>query len=164
MNTLKTYYQSNLIIVRDSVKDDCFQVAKYMRKQDADEAWSANHFSPIETALGCFHLSSMSYTIDRNGFAVGMFGIIPRNMVGDSAMIWMLCTEGISGIEKTVVRNSRKFVDYMLNYYPSLFSYVSVENHVSFKWLRFMGAKFGQLEPYGIEKKQCQLIYFTKGK
>lgn len=163
MKTLTTYYQSKLVTVRNSIKEDCFYVAKHMRKQDAQEAWIANHMSPIETTLGCFQLSSLCFTIDRNGFAVAMFGVIPKNLVGEHAMIWMLCTDGVIGIEKTFVRNGRKLIDIMLSYYPFLYSHVSVENDVSFKWLKFIGAKICQTVPYGIEHKLFRYLYFTKG-
>lgn len=149
--------------VRDTVKDDCFEIGQRMRKQDVQEAWDANHFSPVETALGCFQLSSFSFTIERNGFAVAMFGLIPKNLVGESAMIWMLCSDGIKGIEKTLVRNSRRFINDMLDYYPYLYSYVSVENDVSFKFLEFIGAKIVQTLPYGIEQKLFRYLYFKKG-
>lgn len=162
MKTLSTYYKSKSITVRNSTQEDCFEISRHMRKQSIDEAWQTYRLSPIETTLGFFKKSTFCFTLDRNGFAVAIFGVIPRNMVGDSALIWMICTDGVTGIENTFVRNSKNFIDLMLGFYPFLYSYVSVDNELSLKWLKYIGATLSEVTPQGINKKLFHYIYFMK--
>lgn len=158
--TSTIYYKSKIAIVRDTVMDDCYAVAKRMRKSDQEEIWSSNRVSPIEACLECFQKSTVCMTIERNGFSVGMFGIVPQNFIGTSASIWLLSTDGIRGIPVTFIRNNRSIIKYLLTFYPLLFSYVDLLNTVSVKWLEYIGAKWGEVIPYGVDKHPSRYFYF----
>lgn len=155
-----TYYQSKVATVRDTVKDDCFEIAKRMRKSDIEEIWSSNRVSPLEATLECLGKSTVCMTIERNGFPVAMFGIVPQNFIGTSASIWLLSTDGIKGIPVTFIRNNRAIIKYLLTFYPLLFSYVDLRNTVSVKWLEYIGAKWGEVIPYGVDKMPSRYFYF----
>lgn len=162
MKTLRIYYESELAIVRESTLDDCYEVARRMRKQDIDEVWSSNHLSPSEATLACFKKSTITLTVERKGFAVAMFGIVPDNLVGGFASIWLLSTDGIVGIDKSFVRNSHMFIRYFLNFYSVLHSYVDMRNTVSIKWLKWLGANFSAAAPYGLDQMPCMYFEFKK--
>lgn len=159
-----TYYDSKVGTVRTSRMDDCYQVAKYMRKADQEECWAAARLSPIEAMLSSYQKSAICITGERSGFPILMCGLVPYNLCGDTASIWMLGTDGITGLGPTFVRRSFEFIKSMLNIYPYLDNYVDVRNKVSINWLKWCGAKFGKTEPYGIDKMPFTYFYFEKRK
>lgn len=158
------HYESKMAIVRDSIKEDCYEVAKRMRQQDREEVWASNHLSPLDATLESFRQSTSCLTVDRNGFSVAMFGIVPVNLLGRSASIWLLTTDGIIGIDKAFVRRSRHFIDYFLVFYPLLFSYCDIRNTVSMKWLTYLGCKWGDVVPYGYDRLPFRYFTFSKEK
>lgn len=156
------HYESKMATVRDSIQEDCYEVAKRMRNQDREEVWASNHLSPIEAAMFSFKHSTSCLTVERKGFAVAMFGIVPANLLGCSASIWLLTTDGILGIDKAFVRRSRYFIDYFLNFYPLLYNYADVRNTVSMKWLTYLGCTWGETVPYGMDKLPFKQFSFFK--
>ena len=156
------YYESEVGIVRNSIKSDCFEISKYMRKQDVMEAWSALKYSPIEMILLSFKRSTISMTIERKGFPVAMFGIMADNLAGETAVLWMLSTDGINGIGRIFVRHSKEFIKDMFKFYPVLYGYVDLRNTVSIKFLTFLGADWGDTVPYGLENKPFRYFKFKR--
>ncbi|NJO00347.1 MAG: DUF2833 domain-containing protein [Bacteroidia bacterium] len=117
---------------------------------------------PTEAVRRCIEETIFSLTVEDSGKPVAIFGINPENILGDSAIIWMLSTDHIDGLRKRFARNSRRFVDLMLDYYPNLENYVSVENKKSIEWLKFCGAEFEEPKVYGEEGKLFMRFTFTK--
>lgn len=157
-----TYYDSKIGTVRSAREDDCFEISKRMRKADVEECWAAARLSPQEAMISSYRKSAICITGERHGFPILMCGIVPRNLCDDKASIWLLGTDGITGLGATFVRRSYEFIKVMLNIYPYLDNYVDVRNKVSINWLKWCGAKFGNVDPYGIDKMPFQYFYFSK--
>ena len=51
---------------------------------------------------------------------------------------------------------------YFLEQYPVLVNYVSVDNELSIKWLKYLGAKFYDPSPYGKEGKMFMRFEFRR--
>ena len=156
------YYESGLFLVRDMERRDITEISKRMRKSDIDEVWATRHYSPIDAMLCCWAKSTTMLTIERSGFAVLSFGIVPDNLAGRSASIWMLSTDGIFGIPRSFVRYSRKFINLMLDFYPYLYNFCDIHNGVSLKWLKWCGARLGGIVPYGIDGRLFQHFCFIR--
>lgn len=63
-------------------------------------------------------------------------------------IIWCLGTDEINHVKKSFIEESRKYIDRWLGYYGELKNTVACFNHASIRWLKWMGAEFG--EPYKI--------------
>lgn len=157
-----TYHNEIVGTIRPSVKEDCFAIAKNMRKQDALGAWSVLRFSPIEMAMYSFNKSFVSMTIEHNGIPVAMFGIMAKNLMDDSGILWLLTTDGINDIGRIFVRNSKKWIQDMFEFYPLLQGLVDLRNTVSVRWLNYLGCEWGITIPYGIDKMPFKYFSFRK--
>lgn len=155
-------YDDGKIKVRKSVKDDAYRVAARMRKSDVDEIWASNHVDPLDALLRGLDHSIYCRTIE-NGKPIAMFGICPKDILGNSATVWLLATDDLSKINLKFLRHSKEFVNAMLDYYNHLDNYVDIRNQKSIEWLKFLGAKFDEPAPYGVEGRMFQHFSFTKG-
>ena len=156
-------YDDGKLRVRKSTKADAYGIAVNMRQSDRNEIWASNHLDPIDALKKGIELSVYCRTIE-NGKPIAMFGICPRDILGTSATIWMLATDDLNKINMRFLRHSKEFVNAMLDYYEYLENYVDVRNQKSIEWLTFLGAKFDEPAPYGVEGKPFQHFSFTKGK
>lgn len=155
-----TYHDKIVGEIRTSIKEDCAFIAKYMRKQDAMEAWSALRMLPYEMTEYSFSRSIISMTILHDEKPVAMFGIIPDDM--SSGVLWMLTTYGLEGIGRPFVRNCKKWFKDMLEIYPLLWGTVDLRNTVSIRWLTYLGCEWGQTLNFGVEQLPFRKFSFRK--
>lgn len=158
------YYKTRIAMVRDSQISDVFNLAQDMREADKKEVWRSHHRKPEEALLTGFSNSVLCLTIERNEKPIGMFGIVPMTLMGRYATIWMLASPELEDIQRTFVKYSRYFIKMFLNYYPILLNWVDADNHQSKKWLKWCGAEFGPVAPYGEEQCPFQYFQFTRKK
>ena len=156
-------YVFDKIKVRKSVKSDAEYIATRMRHSDIQEIWASNHVEPLEALRKGMEHSIYCRTIE-NGPPIAMFGICPKDILGNSATLWMLGTDALNKIKIKFLRHNKEIINAMLDYYSYLDNYVDVRNQKSIEWLRFLGAKFDEPAPYGVEGKNFQHFYFTKDK
>ena len=88
---------------------------------------------------------------------VCVWGLIPPTLLSDQAYLWLYTTEAISGHEFLFVRHSQLAVAKMLKEHPIIIGHAAVGNTRGIRWLRWLGAKFGepegQLIPFVIRGK-----------
>jgi len=161
--TKTIYYKSEVGTIRDSVENDCFEIAKRMRKADQEEVWASHRASPFEATLYGFKHSVVCFTVETHGFPIIIFGIVPENLAGSKASVWMLSTDGIMTVGRVFIRHSREMIDLMLSYYSYLYNYCDIRNIVALRWLKYMGAEFGEIIPFGQDKLPFQYFSFKKG-
>jgi len=151
------------IRVRKSVKGDLRDIADRMRNADKKEIWASNNIAPLEALIKGLDNSVYCRTVE-NGRAILMFGVAPEDILGNRAAVWMLSTDDLDNIKIHFLRNCRKYVDEMLEYYEYLENYVDCENTKCIQWLKFLGANIDEPAPYGVEGKLFRHFSFTKGK
>lgn len=147
------------VIVRDSIAWDISHLAENMRLSDVKEVYESHHHSALKAATLSFYNSTLCYTVEHNGKLVMMFGACPYTFLGSKAAIWMLATKNFDKIHRKLIRHSRGFVRHMLTHYSELDNYVSCDNILSVKWLKWMGATLEEPKPFGIEGRD--FIHFT---
>ncbi len=157
---MMTYQDPIIGTIRPSERKDCVHIGFNMREQDAMEMWSYDRSTPIEAAFNSFDKSIISTTILHNEKPVAMFGVMPRDF--SSGFLWMLTTDGIKDIGRPFVRNCKKWIDDLLEVYPTLYGYVDLRNSESFRWLTFLGATWGPVETMGIDNMSFRHFSFTK--
>ena len=157
-----TYYDRDGIVVRDSNDDDALYIGLNMREADKKEIWASHNHRPLEAMKLSLDESFMCLTVLDRKVPVLMFGIVPRSLLGETATIWMLATDGINNIKRRFVRHSRSFIKIFLGYFPILENYVYEENIKSIEWLMMCGAKIEEAMPFGIEQKLFRRFTFTR--
>jgi len=156
-------YDDGKIRTRQVANGDIRYIAENMRMSDREEIWVSDHIRPEQALINGVEASIYCRTIE-NGSPIGMFGICPQELLGTKATVWLLGTEDLKKIKIKFLRNCKRYVNGMLEYYDYLENYVDVRNKKSILWLKFLGAKLDEPAPYGVEGLMFQHFSFTKGK
>ena len=81
------------------------------------------------------------------------WGLIPPTIFSTQAYIWMHTQEIVQEHQFVFIRQSQRIIEEMLKRYETLVGHCVIDAHRSQRWLKLLGAKFG--EPRG------QVIPFT---
>lgn len=76
--------------------------------------------------------------------AVCAWGLVPPTLLSDSAYLWMITLEVPEGAEFLLVRHSQIEIRKMLKMYPLIVGHCEIGAERSIRWLRWLGAKFGE--------------------
>ena len=125
--------------------------------------YKSDHITPEEALKQGLEKSIFCCTV-LNGNPIFMFGIVPETVLGYKASVWMLGSDDLNNIKRRFLRNSKHFINMMLDFYPYLYNYVDNENKDSIAWLRYMGARIKEPEPYGKEQQPFRYFYFNRRK
>lgn len=75
------------------------------------------------------------------------WGLIPPTALSDQAYLWMHSTPEVRKYSFLLVRHSQLVIEEMLKRYPKITGDCLIEATDSIRWLRWLGARFG--EPTG---------------
>lgn len=156
------FYINENVTVRRAEFSDIKIVAENMRESDVREIWASHHHTPdlaleigIKNSLICF-------TIEYKNYPVAMFGLYAESLLGNRGVIWFLGTNKLNRMKSTFVRSSKKFIKYLLSWYPYLYNYVDVRNQDSIKWLLSCGAKLRPPVRFGKDQEWFQYFSFER--
>ena len=94
---------------------------------------------------------------DYNGEAACVWGLIPPTIISDAAYIWLLTTDIIDEHKFLFIRHSQEYVKVALKVYPVLYGEMVGNNPMTKRWLKWLGAEFGQpvgnKTPFAIRRK-----------
>ena len=92
-----------------------------------------------------------------NGEVACMWGLIPPTLLSDTAYLWLLTTNLVEEHKFLFVRHSQMYVKEALNYFPNIVGDVMVTNVGAKRWLKWLGAEFGESDgrkiPFVIRRK-----------
>lgn len=75
------------------------------------------------------------------------WGLVPPSLLSDEAYLWLYSTPAIEDNKFLFVRYSQRVIEEMLKIYPTIVGVTEIKAKESIRWLRWLGAKFG--EPRG---------------
>jgi hypothetical protein len=78
---------------------------------------------------------------------LAVWGLIPPTLMSDSAYLWLFTTKHLHQHSLILIRHSQRLVQSMLEDYPIIHGHGHVGARRSLRWLRWLGAEFG--EPQG---------------
>ena len=81
-----------------------------------------------------------------DGDLVCIWGLVPPTLISDIAYLWMHATEKVGDHEFIFVRKSQMVVKGLLKHYPRIVGQCEVGASRSIRWLKWLGAKFGEPE------------------
>ena len=125
-------------------------IADDMRQADAEEVWASNHHSPLESMMKGWELSDVStVAIDDNGEPLVMIGLVKRDVLTGSGVVWMLGADRAMNHKKEFFRQTKPIINEMLTICPRLCNMVHSKNTNSIIWLRWLGFTIGDPIPHG---------------
>lgn len=108
--------------------------------------------APVENSLwNGFRFSEKCWVAIDDETPVACFGVKRGGLVSDTGVPWLLGTDGILNVQREFVRQSRSYVQQMMEGLRRLENWVDARNTVSIKWLRWCGFTVEALpRPYGL--------------
>lgn len=85
-----------------------------------------------------------------DGEVACIFGVAGASLLSTVGYPWLIGTPAIEMHAKAFLRRCRPMVRQMLELYPTLVNYVDVRNIKAVEWLRWLGFKIHEPEPFGI--------------
>ncbi len=77
---------------------------------------------------------------------VAVWGLIPPTILSDMAYLWMFHTPHLTSHIFLFVRHSQRAIQTALEEFPLIVGHCSLDNPRSLRWLRWLGATFGNPE------------------
>ncbi|HSW00025.1 MAG TPA: hypothetical protein VLI39_07625 [Sedimentisphaerales bacterium] len=131
-----------------------------LRLADVQEVWNAYHFSPYQALAGAVHGSVVSWALELGREPVAVWGVAPLGTwLSRRGSPWLLASDRLVEASVFGAKVTRHYVLEMLRYFDRLENYVSNENRLSIRWLRWGGFSIGAPEPWGIEGKMFRRFW-----
>jgi hypothetical protein len=123
---------------------------KRLNTSQAKQFMNAISFDNIgrRTMDFCLTMSVVIWAGFIDDVMVCIWGVIPPTLMSNQAYLWLFTTDALKGHEFLLVRHSQLVVKEILDEYPSIVGHAIAGSDKSIRWLRWLGAKFG--EPQGM--------------
>ncbi len=72
------------------------------------------------------------------------WGVVPPSLMSDRAYLWLFSTDVVEQYKFLFVRNSQRAIQEILEEWPILTGYCEMHSNRSTRWLKWLGAKFGE--------------------
>ncbi|NJL06859.1 MAG: DUF2833 domain-containing protein [Methylacidiphilales bacterium] len=118
-------------------------VARRMRRADVAEVRAASGLSPRRALAASLSKSGACFTALVNGRPEVMFGVGDANVLAGIGVVWLLGTDAVDRHYRMFLRLSLEWKPKLLSRHSVLANFVSEDNAVSLRWLRWLGAEFG---------------------
>lgn len=147
--------------IRKARKGDGEALAPRLREVDKIEISAVSNEKHSKLLEDAIEANAYTYAIMFKDRPVALLGLTPYNI--NTSMIWMVGSEEIVPIQIPFLRNSLKWVKAFHELYPVLFNFVSVQNELHIKWLKWLGFTFGKTYPeFGLNKQPFIEFYKIK--
>lgn len=151
-----------LYSIEPTQEADVIHVGNNLRQADINEIHAFGMPDPMEAALYSFDMSPLRWTGKCDGEPFCIFGVSPRSVALGHGSPWLLGTDKILQHQFAFLRKSGRMVDVMQARYPLLTNYVHEDNHVSKRWLKWLGFEVGDAVRLGL--RGSKFHHFTRGK
>jgi hypothetical protein len=105
----------------------------------------------------CVSMSWEWWVGSLDGEVCCVWGLIPPTLLSDKAYLWLLVTDVVDRHRFVFIRQSQIFIQKALDIYPLIVGHVEVGNDKAVRWLKWLGATFGEPEakriPFQIRRK-----------
>lgn len=134
-----------------------------MRQADIEEVWASNHHGPYEALMkGWLASDYVSVALADNGEPLAMLGLVKRDFLTGSGVVWLLGTNESMKHKKEFLKQTKQVIDDMLTICPRLCNMVHSKNKSSILWLKWLGFKLDDPEPYGPENELFHRFYLER--
>lgn len=134
-------------------------IAADMRQVDIDEVWASNHHTPLESMMKGWELSDFATVAMCNNEPLVMIGLVKRDMLTGSGVVWMLGANRAMKYKKEFFRQTKPVIDEMLTICPRLCNMVHGKNKSSIAWLKWLGFTIDDPIPHGPDGELFHRFY-----
>lgn len=134
-------------------EEDIQFVADNMRKSDRDEVMASNNYTSRECLDESIKISHFAYTVKFDDTPVMIFGLVKPSALSDIGVPWALGTDGVFNGTREFLKRSVVLRDMMLEECSMLTNHVHCDNRQSIRWLKWLGFKFDDPAPYGVNNE-----------
>ena len=124
-------------------------LAENMCQRDRDECWAAGHRTPLEAIKESFHASPNAKMGLYKGRVICMYGVAEISILSNIGVPWLLGTDEIEEHAKYFLRQNRYYMNDIKKKYSYLFNFVDARNTVAIRWLKWLGFRVGETQPFG---------------
>lgn len=129
---------------------------KHVSKQHLRELVSSRSGKDRQRFEECLSATHEAYVGAINNEAVCMWGLCPPTILSDRAYLWLYVFGNIEAHKFIFVRHSQRIIEDALKIYSTIYGVTERGNPSAVRWLRWLGASFGQtsqgLIPFTIRK------------
>jgi len=137
-------------------------IAADMRQADIDEVWASNHHTPLESMMKGWEASDFSTVAMCDGEPLVMIGLVKRDVLSGSGVVWMLGANRAMKYKKEFFRQTKPVIDEMLTICPRLCNMVHEKNTGSIQWLKWLGFTIGEPIPHGSDGELFRRFYLER--
>ena len=105
----------------------------------------------------CGSLSAMMWKGIVDGRTAALWGVIPGSILSDRAYLWLITNDHMDKHTFILVRHSQRVVEELLREFPVIAGHCEVGQDRSIRWLKWLGARFGEPDgariPFEIRRK-----------
>jgi len=98
----------------------------------------------------CLAMSTYIWVGLIDGRLACIWGLIPPTLMSNQAYLWLYTTDVIKEHQFILVRHSQLVMEQILEVYPSVCGHAIVGNDKAIRWLKWLGAKFGEPDRGGL--------------
>ena len=138
-----------------ATREHAIELSQNLKQGDLEEVMAGGH-TPLEVLLYGVEASLHAYSAIEDNKVIAMWGIKVENFFSRSAGIWLLTAPHAK--KKTLLRESKRFVEYFRQQYPQLVGMVYAPYKDAIKLLLYLGFCIHSPVKYG--RKQAMFSYF----
>ena len=140
------------VVIREPTHDDITTLMSNMRDADRAELTAVVGKTHLEKSLHLgLEASMLSWAGDIDGELTAVFGVSPLSTLGGVGAPWLIGTPVADLHARAFVRENLRYIPTMLEFFPTLINFVSIENRRTIRWLRFLGFNVSrEAQPYGL--------------
>lgn len=139
-----------MVEARAAVVEDAGWFEPRLRQADREELTAASGPDVLKTLRRAITLShGRAYVVE----GAALFGFVPVSLMSDTAIPWLVGTDALLRMGRTLNRMGKAYCAETLRDYPVLVNFVDVRNEASIRWLKRLGFEFGDPVPFGVEQR-----------
>lgn len=116
-----------------------------VRATSGDDVWGA-----LSRALSASD-DPVALRCPATGALIAIFGAAPFSLLSDVGSPWLLGTDVMDVYPKEILKDARRYIDFISERYPRQMNYVDARNEPSIRWLERIGFTIDPPVPYGVE-------------
>ena len=147
-----------MIEIVASLPEHIPEIAARMRDQDVAEVAASSGKTPAEALEFSLSGSAQAWTALVDGRPEVMFGVADLNILAGVAAPWLLGTEAILDHRRYFLRSSVRWRGQLFERYEVLRNFVDDRNVVAKRWLRWMGFRFSEPFPLGVNGEMFRMF------
>lgn len=139
------------ITISAAKREDALDLAPRLRRADREEVWASAHLSGESALILSLLLSApgLAWAGRIDGEIAALFGVARPSLLSDEGRPWLLASPLMERHPVPVLRYSQRYLALARAPFTHLCNYVDARNHVSRRWLAWLGFTLEPPEPYG---------------